>query len=135
MCDILTIECQTVTSPVVYVKPITDVLLQNTDPHSQFINYHVLLCYGCRKVEFFRSQPRWQPLIPLLMDHVHVDIDSDIEESIGGLNTARSISYSFTSTTGTPIPIEAKLRTLGVRLLYEVCRVQKFSLQQLRADL
>ena len=30
------------------------------------------------------------------------------------------------------IPIEAKLRSLGVKLLYEVCRVQKFSVVELR---
>ena len=30
------------------------------------------------------------------------------------------------------IPIEAKLRSLGVKLLYEVCRVQKLSVVELR---
>jgi hypothetical protein len=30
-----------------------------------------------------------------------------------------------------PVPIEAKLRSLGVTMLYEVCRVQKLSVQDL----
>ncbi|KAJ6481898.1 hypothetical protein C8R45DRAFT_1003389 [Mycena sanguinolenta] len=98
----------------------------NTDPHSQLIVYHVLLCHGRRRSDFFRSHKRWVPLLPFLMDHVLVDIDSDVEDSyLGG---AGGSTHSGT----VPIPIEAKLRSLCVGLLYEVCRVQRFSVQDLR---
>ncbi|KZT04939.1 uncharacterized protein LAESUDRAFT_750873 [Laetiporus sulphureus 93-53] len=100
---------------------------QATDPHQQFIIYSVLLAYGRRNPNFLRAQKRWQPLIPLLMDNVLMDIDPDVEDTFSG-------STSGTSS-GVPraisVPIEAKLRSLSVRLLYEVCRVQKMSLQDL----
>lgn len=90
--------------------------------------YHVLLCHGRRRSDFLRSHKRWVPLLPLLMDHVLVEIDSDVEDTYfghaGGSNHAHAT---------VPIPIEAKLRSLCVRLLYEVCRVQRFSVQDLRA--
>jgi len=60
------------------------------------------------------------------MDHVLVEIDPDVEDTYFGMaggSTGNSASV--------PIPIEAKLRSLGVRLLYEVCRVQKLSVQDL----
>ncbi|KAJ7180467.1 hypothetical protein C8R46DRAFT_1069560 [Mycena filopes] len=98
----------------------------NTDPHSQLIFYHVLLCHGRRRADFFRSNKRWVPLLPFLMDHVLVDIDSDVEDTYFG--NAGGSNHSAT----VPIPIEAKLRGLCVRLLYEVCRVQKFSVHDLR---
>ncbi|KAJ7121079.1 hypothetical protein C8R44DRAFT_540530, partial [Mycena epipterygia] len=97
----------------------------NTDPHSQLIFYHVLLCHGRRRADFFRSHKRWIPLLPLLMDHVLVDIDSDVEDTYFG-------NAGSTSSVAVPIPIEAKLRGLCIRLLYEVCRVQRFSVQDLR---
>ncbi|KAF8201029.1 hypothetical protein K438DRAFT_1821245 [Mycena galopus ATCC 62051] len=100
----------------------------NTDPHSQLIFYHVLLCHGRRRSDFFRSHKRWVPLLPFLMDHVLVDIDSDVEDTYFG-NTAGGSSHSAMTV---PIPIEAKLRSLCVGLLYEVCRVQRFSVQDLR---
>ena len=61
------------------------------------------------------------------MDHVLVDIDPDIEDTYFGMTPGAG-----PSTASVTVPIEAKLRTLGVRLLYEVCRVQKLSLQDLR---
>ncbi|KAG6868209.1 hypothetical protein C0993_006182 [Termitomyces sp. T159_Od127] len=97
-----------------------------TNPHAQFIFYHVLLCYGRRKTDFFRSHKRWQPLLPLLMDHILVEIDPDVEDAYFGVTGASD------RLTHVPIPIEAKLRGLGIQLLYEVCRVQKFSVQDLR---
>lgn len=60
------------------------------------------------------------------MDHVLVDIDPDIEDTYTG---AVGTSYGSPSI---PVPIEAKLRSLAVKLLYEVCRTLKFSLQDLR---
>ncbi|KAJ7032502.1 hypothetical protein C8F04DRAFT_1357990 [Mycena alexandri] len=77
----------------------------NTDPHSQLIFYHVLLCHGRRRADFFRSNKRWVPLLPFLMDHVLVDIDSEVEDTCFG-NAGASNSHSAT----VPIPIEAKLR-------------------------
>ncbi|KAK7019963.1 DUF2013 domain-containing protein [Favolaschia claudopus] len=106
---------------------IADEIRSNTDPHSQLIAYHVYLCHGRRRSDFFRSPKRWIPLLPLLMDHVLVEIDSDVEDTYFG--HAGGSNYAATNV---PIPIEAKLRSLCVRLLYEVCRVQKFSVQDLR---
>lgn len=58
------------------------------------------------------------------MDHVLVEIDPNVEDMYLGGGSRVSASFM--------IPIEAKLRSLGVKLLYEVCRVQKFSMQDLR---
>jgi len=96
---------------------------QNTDPHFQFIVYNILLHYGRRKSAFFRSQKRWQVLMPLLMDHALVETDPDVEDIYVGGGSRVSVSFM--------IPIEAKMRSLGVKLLYEVCRVQKLSVQEL----
>lgn len=54
------------------------------------------------------------------MDHVLVEIDPDTEDT-----------YTGSQQTPMVVPIEAKLRSLSVRLLYEVCRVQKLSVQDL----
>ncbi|EEB93883.1 hypothetical protein MPER_07405, partial [Moniliophthora perniciosa FA553] len=48
------------------------------------------------------------------MDHVLVEIDSDVEDTYFG------ISGSSNGGANVPVPIEAKLRSLSVRLLYEV---------------
>lgn len=98
-----------------------------TDPHSLFISYHVLYHHGHRRSEYFRLHKRWQPLIPLLMDHILVGIDPDIDDTYVGTAGVRD-SMAVT----VPVPIEAKLRSLGVKLLYEVSRVQKLSVQDLR---
>ncbi|KAF8878082.1 hypothetical protein BD779DRAFT_1613089 [Infundibulicybe gibba] len=108
----------------------TDELQSSTDPHTQLIFYHVLLGYGRRRGDFFRSHKRWQPLLPLLMDHVLVEIDSDVEDTYFGM--APTAGSSSGNPVAVPVPIEAKLRSLGVRVLYEVCRVQKLSVQDLR---
>ncbi|KAJ7230857.1 hypothetical protein B0H12DRAFT_1192857 [Mycena haematopus] len=105
---------------------LADEARSNTDPHSQLIFYHVLLCHGRRRSDFFRSHKRWVPLLPFLMDHVLVEIDPYVEDAYFG--NARGSNHSAT----VPIPIEAKLRSLCVGLLYEVCRVQRFSVQDLR---
>lgn len=99
-------------------------------PRIQLISYHVLLCFGQRRSEFFRSHKRWYPLLPLLIDHVLVNIEPDVEVTYSGMgsNPGSSAATSVTD----PVPIEAKLRSLGVRLLYEICRVQKFSVHDLR---
>jgi hypothetical protein len=66
------------------------------------------------------------------MDHVLVDIDPDIEDTFSG-----SISTSGPSTgwKGLAITIEARLRSLSVRLLYEVCRSSKLSIAELSMSL
>ncbi len=91
--------------------------------------YNVLLYYGRRNASFFRSRKRWQLLIPLLMDHVLVDMDADVEDTFSGLT---STSGPSTGWKGLAIPIEAKLRSLAVRFLYEVCRSSKLSIADLR---
>lgn len=75
--------------------------------------------HGCRRPDAFRNQKRWQPVIPLLMDHILVEIDPDVEDTFGGAGVS------------VPVPIEVKLRSLSVKLLYEVCKVQKLSAQDL----
>jgi hypothetical protein len=91
----------------------------------------VLLFHGRRQSNFIRSHKHWQPLIPLLMDHVLVEINPDTEDIYLGAPSISSGSGSRSSMVVSHIPIEAKLRSLGVRLLYEVCRVQKLSLHDL----
>jgi len=90
--------------------------------------YSILLYYGRRNPSFLRSHKRWQSLIPLLMDHVLVDMDPDVEDTFSGLT---STSGPSTGWKGLAIPIEAKLRSLAVRLLYEVCRSSKLSIADL----
>jgi hypothetical protein len=61
------------------------------------------------------------------MDHVRLELDADVEDAfVAGPSSGGS-------TRGVWVPIEAKLRLLSVRLLYEVCRVQKLSLNDLSA--
>ncbi|KAI9464087.1 hypothetical protein BJY52DRAFT_886198 [Lactarius psammicola] len=108
---------------------LTDEAAVNTDPHAQFILFSILLLYGRRNPSFLRSYKRWQPLFPLLMDHVLVDIDPDIEDTFSG---STSTSGPSTGWKGLVIPIEARLRSLSVRLLYEVCRSSKLSIAELK---
>lgn len=102
---------------------------QSTDPHCQLILYNVLLSYGRRNSSFLRSHKRWQPIIPLLMDHVRLDIDPDVDAAFPANSNPSVVGGGMK---GIAIPIEAKLRLLSTRLLYEVCRVQKLSLHDLR---
>ena len=59
-----------------------------------------------------------------------VEIDPDIEDTYVGTSVGRSSNF-----TAVPIPIEAKLRSLSMRLLFEVCRVQHLSVQDLSKSL
>ncbi|KAF8909624.1 hypothetical protein CPB84DRAFT_1765012 [Gymnopilus junonius] len=97
-----------------------------TDPHLAYVSYEVLFYHGRQRVDFFRSHKRLQPLLPLLMDHILVEIDPDIEDTYAGTAIGRSYPNSV------PIPIEAKLRSLSVKILYEVCKVQTLSVQDLK---
>ncbi|KAF8812814.1 hypothetical protein BYT27DRAFT_7182270 [Phlegmacium glaucopus] len=106
---------------------IVDDAQRTTDPHSIYVFYEVLFFYGRRRSDVFRSHKRWEPLLPLLMDHVLVETDPDIEDTYVGTSIGRSTSF-----TSVPIPIEAKLRSLSVRLLFEICRVQHLSVQDLK---
>jgi hypothetical protein len=94
--------------------------------------YSLLLFWGRRQSSFLRSHKRWQPLIPLLMDHILVEIDLDADDCYVGPILASNGAGSRASIIMGPIAIEGKLRVLSVRLLYEVCRVQKLSEQDLR---
>jgi hypothetical protein len=61
------------------------------------------------------------------MDHVLVEMDPDTEDTYFGMgSTPGGLGAPV------PVPIEAKLRSLSVRVLYEVCRVQNLSVQDLR---
>ncbi|KZT50746.1 hypothetical protein CALCODRAFT_504381 [Calocera cornea HHB12733] len=85
-----------------------------TNPHTQLILFHILLHHGRTHPSFFRSVSKWQPLIPLLLDHLLVDIDMVVP---------------FTSAGGW---VEEHMRLLSVKVLYEVCRVQKMGLNELK---
>ncbi|KZO94603.1 hypothetical protein CALVIDRAFT_517048 [Calocera viscosa TUFC12733] len=85
-----------------------------TNPHTQLILFHILLHHGRTHPSFFRSVSKWQPLIPLLLDHLLVDIDTVVP---------------FTSAGGW---VEERMRVLSVKVLYEVCRVQKMGLNELK---
>ncbi|CAE7178526.1 unnamed protein product [Rhizoctonia solani] len=112
-----------------------------TNPHALLVLYSIFLQYGRRNPAFFGASAsipsqagrvgvgldaltpmvpqgkrsaghkRWQGLVPLLMDHVRWSVDDD-----GALG----------------IPIEARLRLVCVCLLYEVCRVQKLDMNDLK---
>jgi hypothetical protein len=58
------------------------------------------------------------------MDHALVKTDSDVEDIYVGGGSRVSVSFM--------VPIEANMGSLAVKLLYEVCRVQKLSVQELR---
>ena len=93
-----------------------------------FILFHTLYFHGQRRVESLRNHKRWQPIIPLLMDHVLVEIDPDVEDTFfGGGNNRNSVILHV----NVPVPIEVKLRSMSVKLLYEVCKVQKLTAQDL----
>lgn len=62
------------------------------------------------------------------MDHILVEIDPDVEDTYFGISGGSNGNLM-----NVPVPIEAKLRSLGVKVLYEVCRVQKLSVQDLSA--
>lgn len=62
------------------------------------------------------------------MDHVLIDIDPDIEDTFSGSTSASGPSTGWK---GLAITIEARLRSLSVRLLYEVCRSSKLSIAEL----
>lgn len=131
MCELAIEDVKSVRRIFTYHSSSAKAGLQKTDPHSQLILYSVLLFHGRRQSNFIRSHKHWQPLIPLLMDHVLVEINLDTEDVYLGAPSISSGSGSRSSMVISHIPIEAKLRSLGVRLLYEVCRVQKLSLHDL----
>ena len=62
------------------------------------------------------------------MDYILVDMDPDVEDTFSGLITTSGPSTGWK---GIAIPIEARLRSLSVRLLYEVCRSSKMSIGDL----
>jgi hypothetical protein len=96
---------------------------KTTDPHTQYIVYSIMHSQGLRRSAFFHATQRWRPVFPLLTDHILVEIDPGIEDTYTGGSSSSAV----------PIPIEAKLRSLSVRLLYEICRVQKWSAADLCA--
>lgn len=60
------------------------------------------------------------------MDHILVEIDLDSEFVTLPPLSLNNENHRQTVMLG-PITIEAKLRALGINLLYQVCRVQKLS--------
>lgn len=98
---------------------VIDDAVSNSNPHAQLILHKTLLLYGRAHSAFLRSQSKWAPLLPILMDHVAVDVDFDAFAELKGVNAQA-------------VPIEARLMTLAVGILYEVCRVQKFDITGLR---
>jgi hypothetical protein len=107
----------------------TNLLVQdattNTDPHAQLVLHKLLLYYGYCNQAFLRSHGKWRPLIPILMDHLLVDFDPEIDDLV---ITAGGNPHKVAMA----IPIEASLRLVAVDVLYQICRVQKLDLQDLR---
>lgn len=68
------------------------------------------------------------------MDHILVDIDPDVEDTYFG-TTGPSTGWNMAGGSGRPlaVPIEVKMRSLAVKLLYEVSRASKLNKQDLRA--
>jgi len=94
---------------------------QTTNPHTLLILYKILLLRAQRSPSFPRALRKWQPLFPLFMDHILVEIDND--------------AAHYYSAIGVGVPIESRLRLLAVSLLYEVCRVQRIDTGDLRKGL
>ena len=90
-----------------------DLLLQEakvqTNPHVLFILYSIFLARGRRHYPFFRAQTVWDPIFPLLMDHVTFETLGDTTSDY----------------------IESKLRYLAIEMLFELCRLQKLSTSEL----
>ncbi|WVR04292.1 hypothetical protein IAU60_001292 [Kwoniella sp. DSM 27419] len=84
---------------------------ENTNPHDLYILYHMIWFYGHRHPSLFRSHRRWRKLLPTLGEMVGLDCDE-------------------TFVLGLP-PIEARLRLPATHLMYEVCRVQKLTQEEL----
>jgi hypothetical protein len=57
---------------------------QETNPHTLFVIYHILLSYGARHHSLFRSQRKWRRLLTSLVDVVSVDCDE-----VGTLHPAK----------------------------------------------
>ena len=131
MCDIVVDDARKVCTPAPHSSwrnVIQAISPQTTDPHLLFLHFNTLYFHGHRRVEAFRNHKRWQPIIPFLMDHILVEIDPDVEDTFfGGAGSRNSIVFHG----NVPVPIEVKLRSLAVKLLYEVCKVQKLSAHDL----
>ncbi|ORX33276.1 hypothetical protein BD324DRAFT_640340 [Kockovaella imperatae] len=84
---------------------------ENTNPHELYVLYHIILYYGHRRPSLFRSHRKWKKLLPTLGEVVGVDSD---ETFVSGLP-----------------PIESRVRLPATDLMYEVCRVQKLSSNEL----
>ncbi|WWD21978.1 hypothetical protein CI109_106466 [Kwoniella shandongensis] len=84
---------------------------ENTNPHDLFILYHLILYYGHRHPSLFKSHRKWRKLLPTLGEVVGLD-------------------YEETFVLGLP-PIETRLRLPATNLMYEVCRVQKLTANEL----
>ncbi|WWC67593.1 uncharacterized protein I206_101503 [Kwoniella pini CBS 10737] len=85
---------------------------ENTNPHDLYILYHMIWYYGHRHPSLFRSHRKWRKLLPTLGEIVGLDCDEQHFEM------------------GLP-PIEARLRLPATHLMYEVCRVQKLTPDEL----
>jgi hypothetical protein len=97
----------------------------NTDPHCELIVHSTLLMYGRRNPNFFHSRPKWRPILEILMGHVLVEMDEDVGGTV-------DLSHGPSAASGVGVPIEARLRSLAISILYEACRVQKFDMSDLR---
>ncbi|WRT65109.1 uncharacterized protein IL334_002051 [Kwoniella shivajii] len=85
---------------------------ENTNPHDLYILYHIIWYYGQRHPSLFRSHRKWRKLLPTLGEVVGLDIEE--QNFVLGLP-----------------PIEGRLRLPATHLMYEVCRVQKLTQDEL----
>lgn len=97
----------------------------DTNPHCELIVHSALLIYGRRNSAFLRSKQKWKPIFLILMDHILIEMDDDFGGNV-------DLSRGPGNGSGMGIPIEARLRSLAIGILYEACRVQKFNVEELR---
>ncbi|KAJ9110118.1 hypothetical protein QFC19_001789 [Naganishia cerealis] len=85
----------------------------STNPHTLYVLFNILLLYGHKHHSLFRSHRKWRKLLASLCDTIIVECED---------------AYSGTSLLQ---PIEARLRLPAALLMYEVCRVQKLTTDEL----
>lgn len=89
----------------------------NTNPHTLYVLYHILLLHGHRHPSLFRSHRKWRRLLTSLVDVV-------IYEPEESLAHHEHSDHHLA-------PIEARLRLPAAMLMYEVCRVQRLAADEL----
>lgn len=91
---------------------------QNTNPHTLYILYHLMILWGHRHHSLFRSQRKWRRLLTTLVDVVMASEDSD-DDILSHMHHHRTV------------PIESRIKLPALILLFEVIRNQRLNLDEL----